>query len=276
MAYLSLSSLIPSLVLASAVLSSNARAAGEPCYRDTECPGGELCLDGTCTQPESSPPACTDDSECEDVCDDGFCKFEGIVCRSAAGECWVEGGAGQCLCADGDGSGWSGGFNPDDPPQMQTDAEVQEGCFIALADSCGTEAPSLPASCQGEVLTDCEAYVAHVNGLAELCGEPPPEVNTAQVASCCETQDDPMQADYRACVLAIADATSCPGDALDVCEGGGGEPEDDSDAAETSEGESGAADDDDTKAGCSVAGGGLPAPLALLLGFALVGRTRRS
>src|SRR5690606_32375732 len=102
-----------------------AAAAGEACLRDTECGGAELCLDGTCDL-DSDPPACAPTGTCEgweNTCVDGFCKTEGVVCRNPAGACWVRDGGGVCTCADGEGAGWSDGFNPDDPPQEPTDME---------------------------------------------------------------------------------------------------------------------------------------------------------
>ena len=67
-------------------------------------------------------------------------------------------------------------------------------CVQELESSCGTEAPTLPDSCVGEVLEECEAFVGHSDALAVACGEEPPAVNLAQVGECCDSFDEPLPA----------------------------------------------------------------------------------
>lgn len=244
-----------------------AAAQGEACFRDTECPDAGLCIDGVCSADDPSLDACTDDDDCDadSVCSTGYCKTEGVVCRNPAGACWERDNASTCHCADGMSSQSSGPFNPDDPPEPQTDEELAAACTEELVDACGDSAPMLPESCTGDVLDTCEAFVEREDELMLACdGEEPPEVNIGRVGECCDTQDDEAYAAYRACVLEIEVGDSCPGDAWAACEGDGGE---DHDGA----GEEEKADEDAAK-GCRV---GAPSAWTLLL-LALFGRGLRS
>lgn len=265
--------------------ASPALAEGESCVRDTDCGGSELCLGGLCAVPEAAPPTCEAGCEFDETCDDGFCKVEGITCDNPAGRCWVEQDHGLCECLNGEGSGWSDGFNPDDPPETKTDDQLFAQCGDALVDACGTEAPSLPDSCVGDVLTDCEAFIALENAAIGDCGEGTPEVTIARVGDCCDTYAEQFYADYRECVMA-ADAPTCA--LIGECEGGDGTGEDDGNGdtdggSDPTEGGTGAtagdtdssapgADDEDTSS-CSVGNGGQG--WALLGLFALLPFVRR-
>jgi hypothetical protein len=249
-----------------------ASAAGEACLRDTACVGAERCIEGVCTA-DASVQSCTDDDDCSDsaeVCADGFCKIEGVVCSNPAGTCWVEDGGGRCDCGDGESSGWSDGFNPDDPPAPKTDEELQALCTESLVDSCGTDAPALPDSCVGEVLDHCQAFVDHHDAILQSCGEDVPEVDIARVGACCDEVDDDEYAQYRECILAIELGDACPGEAFDACEGAvGGEQDGEGDPASAED------DDDDTeKSGCRIDGAG--SGWCLLALFAAATWRRRS
>lgn len=251
---------------------ATALAAGEPCVRDTDCAGAELCVDSACSAADPGVQACTVVDDCahdEDVCADGFCKFEGVACRNAAGACWVGDGAGRCECGNGEGSGWSDGYNPDDPPATPTDAELQATCVENLVDSCGTEAPALPDSCVGDVLADCEALVAKEDAMAQLCGEDVPEVNIGRIGDCCDTHDDAEYAAYRECVLAIEIGDECPGDPYDACESFAG------DTAENDAAEDEQDDDDAQKAGCRTSGPSSPWAVLALFGLSAASRRAR-
>ncbi len=243
-----------------------AAAEGEACVRDTECPGAGLCVDLVCSADDPSVDACTDDDDCDDgECTDGFCKEDGVVCRNPAGACWARDNSSTCHCADGNSSGSAGGFDPDDPPEPKTDEELAASCVEELVGTCGTEAPSLPDSCTGDVLAACEAFVEREDELLLLCdGEEPSDVNIGRVGECCETQDEEWYATYRACVVDIEVGDECPGDAWAACEGEGGEDQDGA-------GENEKDDDEDAAKGCRV---GTPSAWTLLL-LALVGVTRR-
>jgi len=263
--------LAPALLLAlGALVPATAAAAGEACFRDTECAGAELCVDGVCSTADPSVQACTDVDDCddEDVCLAGFCKFEGVACRNVAGACWLEGDAGRCECGDGNGSQWTDGFNPDDPPEPQTDPELQTECAAVLVDTCGDTPPALPDSCTGQVLEDCEAFVEQEHAMAVLCGEDVPSSNIARTGECCEQYDDPSFTDYRECLVAIDLGPGCPADAWDQCESSAdGGAVDEQDGAEDS--------DDAEKAGCRTASGSPWAVLALFGLSAALRRTRR-
>lgn len=245
-------------------------AQGEPCLRDTECAGVELCVDASCTASSTELPTCEVDDDCDDgVCVDGACKQEGVVCRNPAGTCWVEDGSGHCDCADGLGSGWSDGYNPDDPPDPQTDEQLAQSCTTDLVDACGSEAPTLPDTCVGEVKTACEAYVAKQDALAQACGEDVPDVNIGRIGECCNQFDEEGFAEYRACVTAI-EAMDCAEDELAACEGDGGEPaggELDDEGTKSNDG-------DGSKAGCSIATTSSAWTAALLLAVAWRRRRR--
>jgi hypothetical protein len=180
--------------------------------------------------------------------------------------CWVRNGGGTCACGSGDGSGWSDGYNPDDPPMDLTDPELYTSCIGALVETCGEDPPALPDACNGEVLTECEAFVEQSDHYAMLCGDDVPEANIARIGQCCDTYSDAAYAEYRACMLAIESET-CPGEQLDACEGVGAD-EGDTDGAASGAGES-KQDGDGGSKGCSIAGasGGWGVGL-VLLGFA--------
>ena len=253
--------------------TATARAEGEACARDTDCGGPELCLQQVCAVPETLPVTC--EGECESpfqyACIDGYCKSEGVACDNPAGRCWVEQDHGECECLSGEGAGWSDGFNPDDPPEDQTDEELFTECTAVLAETCGTEPPTLPDSCQGEVLATCQTLVDTEFAALVDCGDTPPGATIAAVGHCCDSYDQPEAQTYRDCILAGADAPTCA--LLDDCAGasiGQGEGANDGD---TDGGPTGTAEDDtdEAKSACSV-GGGTPGAL-LLLG--LLGLRRR-
>jgi len=199
------------------LLASPALAEGEDCVRDTDCGNSELCLSGVCAVPETLPPTCEDGCEIDETCDDGFCKVEGVACDNPAGRCWVEQDHGLCECFNGQGAGWSDGFNPDDPPQTKTDEEMFAQCDDTLTKVCGVEAPSLPDTCVGDVLAGCEALMLLENAAAEDCGETAAEVSIVRLAECCDRHDEPDYADYRECYEA-ADTPTCE---LRECGNGG-------------------------------------------------------
>ena len=251
-------------------VSSEAHAAGEDCFRDTECAGSELCIDGTCDL-GGALPSCTDNAGCPGfgaVCSDGFCKNDGVVCRNAGGACWVKNGSGQCACLDGNESGWVDGYNPDDPPVERTDAELQVACAETLVDDCGDSAPSLPDACVGGVLEHCEAYVAKEDALLQVCGEQVPSSPLARVGTCCLEHDDSHMASYRACVLDL-DASACPDEAWNDCYGYEGDGTQEGDAASGGDRDA----DEASKKGCHL--GRETPPVALLILLGLVTRLRR-
>jgi hypothetical protein len=268
-----------SLVLLSGIVlttPTTALAAGEPCLRDTECAGAELCIAEACAASEPAPEPCDAQGECPRyhlTCSDGFCKGGGVVCRNPAGVCWVRDGGGTCECGSGEGAGWTDGYNPDDPPVTPTDAELYESCGASLVETCGEDPPSLPESCTGEVLTDCEAFVGKSDHFAMLCGDDVPEVNIARIGHCCDTYSDPLSAAYRACVLAI-DSQTCPAQQLDACAAPPGDTDTD-DGAASGAGES-KEDGEAASRGCSIgAGTGGWSAAIVLLAFAVRVRRRR-
>lgn len=276
-----------------------ASAASTTCLRDSECGGTQACIESTCSTPEIPFDTCTSDDGCGrgERCVDEHCKSEDIVCRNPAGACWVEGNSGSCSCLDGNGSGWSGGFNPDDPPPVLTDEELRDHCSATLAETCGTQAPTLSAACTGTVHQDCEAFTDRLGVFAELCGETAPTITLAAVNACCEEYDDPDFTAMRECVLA-SEATTCEAAYADCYgdsgtplgegsdsdeEGATGGPNPGEDPGSASRGEddeetpAADADADGNKASCSVvphpSGGGW---LAILVPWLWFCRTRRA
>ena len=273
---------VPASISLAFVLASAApaRAEGESCVRDTDCGGQELCLGGVCAVPETAPPTCAGGCEFDETCVDGFCKVEGVACDNPAGRCWVEQGHGLCECGAGEGAGWSDGFNPDDPPQTKTDAEMFTQCTDTLVEVCGTEAPSLPDSCVPDVLADCEAFLLLENAVAEDCGEGVPEVTIARLGECCDRYDEPDYVEFRNC-LGGTDAPTCAqrSECVDGEGGGRGEGAGDTDSGGDQDGgdtDASTGIDEDTSS-CSVGNGSedwTVVGLFALLPF--VGRRRRA
>lgn len=196
-----------------------------------------------------------------------------VVCSNPAGECELLQGSGSCECGDGDGSAWSDGYNPDDPPEPKTEEELLAECNAVLVETCGEDPPSLPPTCEGEVLTECEAYVEAENALLQACGDEVPEVDIARVGACCDSFDNPDYATYRDCIMAVENPTC---DALLACEsmGGAGQGNAAGDSAEDADELS---EDDDTKASCSVVPhGSTGQPFALLALLAFLRRRSRT
>lgn len=133
--------------LAAALVPSIAAAEGEPCNRDTECVALELCVTSVCTIVDPPPPACASDDDCAQsgvsCTEDGACKHEGVVCTSASGSCWIDDGSGRCDCVNGEGSAYSNPYNPDDPPEVPTDAELLASCGEDLLETCGAAPPAM-------------------------------------------------------------------------------------------------------------------------------------
>lgn len=284
-----------SLGLAALGVAPEARAEGESCVRDTDCEGAELCEGGVCAVSESPPASC--DAGCEplfEVCDDGFCKPEGVVCENPAGRCWYEGtsavdgvideGHTECECADGSASGGTHGYNPDDPPAPPPDEEQLVLCEQTLTSICGTEAPTLPDSCQGDILTECEALVAIEDAARLDCGYDVPEVTIARVGECCDGYAEAGLSDYQTCMLEktepeCADLDACIAEASET-EGatdGEGAVDDgttDPTGADTDDAQEGEVEQDsDSASGCSVGEGGRGWMLLGLVG--LLGLRRR-
>ena len=189
-----------------------------------------------------------------------------VTCSNPAGSCTVGQDSGECECLNGDGAGWSDGYNPDDPPEDKTEEELLAQCEEELVRSCGEDPPALPETCEGDVLDDCEAFVAAEDAMIEACGDEVPAVNIARVGNCCDNYDNAEYAGYRQCVTDSDEATC---EALNSCEDAG-PLEDDAD-----EGSAQAEEMDEDKAGCSVGGRGSAGALLALLGLIPFFRRRR-
>lgn len=224
MRFLDSSTLLGLTLASSLALPALASAASTPCVRDSECAGAEACVDGACEVHALPLSSCgsVDDCDHNEACTDGYCKSDDIVCRNPAGACWLTQSSGECSCLDGDGGGWSDGFNPDDPAPVLTEEELQVECSTTLADMCGTETPSLSDACTDTVLQECQAYADKVDVLAELCDATVPFSNLGLVNSCCEEYDVPEFVETRECLLA-ADVNSCES-AYTSCYGTPGDP----------------------------------------------------
>jgi hypothetical protein len=255
---------------ASFIALASSPASAADCFRDTECPGAQLCIDEACVPSDEPLQSCASNADCpghDVVCSDAFCKVEGVACRNPAGTCWVRNGGGTCECLDGNGSGWSDGYNPDDPPAVLTDPELSIACSATLVEDCGDTPPALPDACAGEVQEHCEAYVAKEDMLLAVCGESVPSSPIARVGECCTNYDDAHGAAVRECVLAL-DADACSWEAWGACEDADGH---------TSEGQNagGESDSSEVTKGCRAATGAPPSTLLVLLALA-AGRRRRA
>jgi len=144
------------------LVGSVASAEGEPCYRDIDCAGTEVCNERECAAPEVEPQTCAGDGFCDErreLCVGGYCKDTGVRCEGPTGECVAEVDRHECNCADG--GAWGGLDDPgQDPPEPMPAEELYEICLEDLAAMC----PDLPPEDTGSDGTD---------GSTEGTGDPP-------------------------------------------------------------------------------------------------------
>ncbi len=174
----------------SLVLAVGTAAFAQDCYRHAECNGQDLCIENTCTVSEEPLDTCSGNGDCSgshNLCDDGFCKMDGVYCQNPAGHAYEENMWGSCSCEDGLGSEWMGEEEPD---PLLSDPELYDLCMEGLISQCGEEAPDINDECTGEQLDACTGYYDHVNALLVECGEEAEEVSFWVLSHCCEDIDD--------------------------------------------------------------------------------------
>lgn len=168
----------------------------EVCYRSTDCPGAQACVETRCAAPDVPLEPCESDDGCEEryeVCHDGFCKKSGVYCENRAGYCRGDSTLLTCECENGNGSGIGVDVdNNGEPPEgaAWTDAELWDMCLSRLVSSCGEEAPDITEDCTEELLSRCEAYYDKLNDLNEACGEAAIEPTYIRLAKCCRRIDE--------------------------------------------------------------------------------------
>lgn len=243
-----------------AAVTAAALVAGAQCYRHEECPVDQLCLDQTCADPDEPLDACDTADDCPSgqhmLCDDGYCKKDGVYCQNPAGHCNYDNGWFTCGCEDGQGSdGW--GTEEDPPP---TDEELYAECIDTLVSLCGEEAPDINDECTPEQLEICESYYDWLNELLAACDYETEEVGFAQLAQCChflEDGDDWFQ-DEIDCVMALA-LEDCA-DLLDCYPDDGDSGSSDSDSDSDSDADEDADSGGKDSGGCRLAPRAEPPP----------------
>jgi hypothetical protein len=246
--------LVVSIALGSAI-TAIASAAGAQCYRHEECPDDQLCIEQACAEPDEPLDTCDNVDDCPAsahfLCDDGYCKKDGVYCQNPAGHCNVDNGWMSCGCEDGIGSDGDGG--EEDPPP--TDEELYTECVEILVAECGEDAPDINDECTPDQLETCEGYYDWLNQLHAECEQETEEVGFAQLAFCCHDLEDGEEGfqDRIDCVMALAledcaDLEDCWDDGGDA---GGSDSDADSDTDADAEADTGA----DDSGGCSLASG---------------------
>jgi hypothetical protein len=260
-------SILVSIALGSAI-TALASAAGAQCYRHEECPADQLCIEQTCAEPDEPLDTCDTVDDCPAsahfLCDDGYCKKDGVYCQNPAGHCNVDNGWTSCGCEDGVGSAGEGG--EEEPPP--SDEELYADCVEILVAECGEDAPDINDECTPEQLETCEGYYDWLNQLRAACEQETEEVGFAQLAACCDDLEDGEEElqDRIDCVMALAledcaDLEYCWDDGEDAGDDGGTGSDADTDTADA-EADTGSGD----AGGCSLApGGARPSSLLGLL-----------
>lgn len=255
-----------SVVLAVTALSTTLSA--EECYRPTECPGAQLCIERVCDDAGDALESCNSVDDCQgggdEVCHDGYCKTDGVYCENPAGYCYVKWGRSGCICADGLGVSSTNDSEGADESTGPTDEELYAQCQASLSSSCGTKAPDISDECTEEQLERCNAYFEHTNDLRVACGEEPEDYGYVETKYCCRDADDPQSERSRVmdCVLDLeldqcAELEGCYELYDDDKDTLGGRPNEAGDDAERADEEEAKATDDtgSEDSGCSVTGG---------------------
>ena len=185
------------------------------CYRDTECPGKELCIDRKCQSAPNLEIPCTSDAECDeegffDICIDGICQANEVICRRGSDACQVAEIGPYCLCADGSFFGGSG-----DSTGQASDQEKFTVCTENLIGFCGV----VEGSCNADTQPICDKYASWRMEAIQLCEEQgklePAECDWASVqthdefrAICCRfTAQEPSTLEEYDCLGVLP--TSC-------------------------------------------------------------------
>jgi hypothetical protein len=234
-------------------------AASAQCFRHEECPADQLCLEQTCSDPDEPLDTCGTADDCTGglhlLCDDGYCKTDGVYCQNPAGHCNFDNGWFTCGCEDG--MGYDGGGPEEDPPP--TDEDLYAECVDILVMMCGEEAPDINDECTPEQLETCEEYFDWINQLLVACEWETDEVGYAQLASCCHDLEDGDEwfQDQIDCVMALtleecADLADCYEDGED---GGSSDTDVDSDSDTDSDSDADGEPDPGKKdtGGCGIA-----------------------
>jgi len=181
------------IAVVSATVTTVAAAASAQCFRHEECPDDQLCLELDCATSEEPLQSCENADECTGgvhwLCDDGYCKKDGVYCQNPAGHCNNDNGWFTCGCEDGLGCDGSG---PElDPPP--TDEELYTECIDILVSSCGEEAPDIGDECTPEQLETCEDYFDWTDQLLLACDFEPEETTYFQLKQCCNFLEEEME-----------------------------------------------------------------------------------
>jgi len=249
--------LVVSVALGAAV-AAMAAVADAQCYRHEECPADQLCLEQTCSDPDEPLDTCGDADDCSGgshwLCDDGYCKMDGVYCQNPAGHGYEENEWGHYSCEDGLACDW---IAEEPPDVLADDEELYARCLENLVSSCGEEAPDINDECTPEQLAACEDYFDWIEQLQTACDQETEEVGFFQMASCCHDLEDGDEwfQDALDCVMGLAledcaDLPDCYPDDDDM-----GSSDSDSDVDED--------DDQDADSGGKDAGGCRLAPRAV-------------
>ena len=182
--------------------SESALAAPE-CYRDTDCTGRDLCMNGTCAPGGEWEEACTGEGLCGNsktwVCRSEVCKSNAVI-RRRGGDVCVSGGhefSVSCFF-------WNTFLYYDS--EFSDDASAFAKCEEWIVDICG----ALDGRCTAQSEDYCKRHQAAKAERDELCDRPQhPELDEGLFLRCCS--DYVNRLDLRPtydCQLAIT-ASSC-------------------------------------------------------------------
>jgi len=146
-------------------------SAAEECYRSTECEADLVCINLSCAASEVPLAECAAEADCSyhEICDQGVCKPDGVMCANDYGQCVEASEWSTCECDSGMGMGGESGCDgdgcqidviPDDELYQMCDEEVDNLCEAP---------PDINEVCTEEQIASCTEWLSMYERFEETC-----------------------------------------------------------------------------------------------------------